>query len=36
MPAKRNVPRAATIARLRQFARAYSAPVPGFAGVVLN
>ncbi len=36
MPAKRNAPRAATLARLRQFARAYTVPVDGFAGVVLN
>lgn len=32
----RPAPRTATLARIRQFARAYSAPVAGFAGVVLN
>lgn len=31
-----STPAEATLARLRQFARAYMAPIQGFPGVVLN
>ncbi|MDE6269790.1 MAG: hypothetical protein K2M12_02910 [Muribaculaceae bacterium] len=33
---RNHIPTEATLARLRQFARAYSAPVAGFPGLVLN
>lgn len=36
MSSNHRSPRPDTLARLRQFARAYSAPVAGFPGVVLN
>ena len=36
MPSSNPSPRPDTLARLRQFARAYAAPVAGFPGVVMN
>ncbi|MDE6497333.1 MAG: hypothetical protein K2L21_01595 [Muribaculaceae bacterium] len=36
MSSSHRSPRPDTLARLRQFARAYTAPVAGFPGVVLN
>lgn len=35
-PRKLQLPNTATLARVRQFARAYTVPVAGFAGIVLN